>query len=69
MNMGGHFIEFVERNLLKFLAKQMHSLESIRMFECTPKLAEHLFNNMPALKYLKIRDELRTKNLRLNLKS
>lgn len=62
-----YFPEFIARNFLKFLAKQKQSLESISMNHCKPRMVEHLLNNMPALKYLEIKNKFQTENLRLNL--
>lgn len=58
--------EVIERNLLKFLTKQLTSLENIQIKECSLNVIEHLFNKMPALKFLGIPMH-EVEDLKLNL--
>lgn len=57
----------VNRNLIKFLTKQSKTLERLEIDYCRSKVVEHIFNKMPALKYLSFREEFQTEDLQLNL--
>lgn len=59
--------EDVEHNFVKFLEKQSHSLESLKINACRNYVIEHVFNKMPALKSLRLELEFSVRDMKLKL--
>lgn len=52
----------LEENFIKFLSHQSDSLEYVYVDNCSPNIIQHVFNNMPAVKFIRFDIMLRPPN-------